>query len=156
MKVWDMAIKGFAIPPTVNYLSTNIKQSDRRSFNHTIPGIIESLQTVSANRIRIAFNHVNDKKASGIGHEDAVNKTSIELVQAAEAHCRVLLVQFSYEQILAETKNYSKSLGDILNALVELYAVDTCLHSLNNLLLVNTIINYVYCDSNMIYFINMI
>lgn len=58
----------------------------------------------------------------GESPEDAWNHTSIELVQAAEAHCRSFLVQRFVEWITSLT-TVSRELHEVLKLLCELYAV---------------------------------
>lgn len=70
---------------------------------------------------------------SGKVYEDAWNETSIELVAAAEAHCRVFIVE-TYFNAFNELKNISDELRVVLKQLMELYAVYTILRNVGDLL----------------------
>lgn len=85
---------------------------------------------------------------NGKVYEDAWNETSIELVTAAEAHCRAFLVE-TYSNTVNELKNVSKPLKIVLVHLLELYAVNTALSSTGDLLRV-FIINSTYYKSKTI------
>lgn len=63
-----------------------------------------------------------------------MNSTSIELAQAADAHCRSFIVQSAYEMTKNIGQNVSNSLATVIHNLIELYAIETCLKSLADLL----------------------
>lgn len=70
---------------------------------------------------------------SGLSLEDAWNETSIELVQAAEAHCRALIVKNFAETVRAYA-TISKELKQVMLQLCELYAVHSILKRLGDFL----------------------
>lgn len=70
---------------------------------------------------------------SGKVYEDAWNETAIELVSAAEAHCRVFLVE-TYYNAFNEITSISNELKVVLKQLMELYAVYTVLRNVGDLL----------------------
>lgn len=84
--------------------------------------------------MRLAFEHIENRKNLGYGPEDAANATSIELVEAAEAHCRAFLVQSSYEMTKNLGQTNSTALTTVIHLLLELYAIETCTRSLSDLL----------------------
>lgn len=88
--------------------------------------------------MRLAYEHIEQHKKRGLSNEDAVNRTSIELVQCAEAHCRAFLVQSAYETTKNIDKTLSPQLSAVIKQLVELYAIDTCLRLLGDLLRVSS------------------
>lgn len=90
-----------------------------------------------SSKVRLAYDHIENRKHLGFGPEDAVNATSIELVQAAEAHCRAFLVQSSYEMTKNIGLTASSSLTAVIQQLIELYALETCTNSLGDLLRVS-------------------
>lgn len=86
---------------------------------------------------------------SGRVYEDAWNETSIELVAAAEAHCRVFLVE-TYYNAFNELKKISNELRTVLKQLMELYAVYTILRNVGDLLRVSigsTSTNFIFAKS---------
>lgn len=82
----------------------------------------------------MAYEHIENRKNLGYGHEEAANQTSIELSHAAEAHCRAFLVQSSYEMTKNLGQTVSTSLATSIQLLIELYAIETCTKSLSDLL----------------------
>lgn len=88
-------------------------------------------------KIELASRHINEKVKIGRVHEDAWNETSIELVGAAEAHCRVFLIQ-TYYDVISEMKDVSEPLKKVLVQLLELYAVYIVLRSTGDLLRVSS------------------
>lgn len=85
----------------------------------------------------MAFEHVEERKNRGLSNEDAANQTSIELAQCAEAHCRAYLVQCAYEKTRNIDNTLSPELAAVIKQLTELYAIDTCLKLLGDLLRVS-------------------
>lgn len=90
-------------------------------------------------RLRVAYEKLEAYKLKGHTHEEAANLVSIELAAASDAHCRAFLVESSMKVIGVEAKNVSQAFGDVLRDLVELFAVDTCLKSLADIIRVSTI-----------------
>ena len=60
--------------------------------------------------------------------------TSIELVQASEAHCRAFIVHSSYEMIKIIQQNTTIELATVLQQLIELYATEACLKAAGDLI----------------------
>lgn len=88
-------------------------------------------------KVRLAYDHIENRKHLGFGPEDAANATSIELAQAAEAHCRAFLVQSSYEMTKNMALTSSSAFTTVIQQLIELYALETCTNSLGDLLRVS-------------------
>lgn len=84
-------------------------------------------------KIRLAYEHVENRKKLGHSHEEATNLSSIELAQSADAHCRAFLVQTAYEVTKNLKSTISTSLATVLQQFIELYAVDTCMKAIGDL-----------------------
>lgn len=84
--------------------------------------------------MRLAHEHIEKRKKQGQSYENAANATAIELVQCAEAHCRAFLVSSAYETTKDINKKLSPELSATIQQLIELYAIDTCMKSLGDLL----------------------
>lgn len=84
-------------------------------------------------KLRLAHAHLEQRKKKGYTYEHAANATSIELVQCAESHCRAFLVSSAYEMTKDLDKKLSPQLTKVIQQLIELYAIDTCLKSLADL-----------------------
>lgn len=85
----------------------------------------------------MAYEHIENRKKLGFSQEEASNQTSIELAQAAEAHCRAFIVQSSYEMTKNLGQTVTTSLATAILLLIELYAIETCTKSLSDLLRVS-------------------
>lgn len=85
----------------------------------------------------MAYQHLERRKKRGMSNENATNATSIELVQCAEAHCRAFLVRSAYECTKDLAKTHSPELTAVIHQLAELYAVDTCMKMIGDLLRVS-------------------
>lgn len=126
IKVWQQCVNGQPLTPTVQYLNEYSKDT-KLSLSKSVVDIIKALQQIAASKIELAARHINERAAKGLAPENAWNQTSIELVGAAEAHCRAFVVKTYYEKML--NVNVSAQLRTILNQLCELYAVNTLLKS---------------------------
>lgn len=84
-------------------------------------------------KIELASRHINERVQKGRIYEDAWNETSIELVAAAEAHCRAFMVE-TYYGVMKKINNISEPLRKVLNDLMELYAVHVALRCTGDLL----------------------
>lgn len=77
---------------------------------------------------------MNDRIKKGKSQEDAWNETSIELVAAAETHCRVFVVD-TYSTMMNEiVKKVSEPLKVVLLKLVDLYSAFVALKMTGDLL----------------------
>lgn len=90
-------------------------------------------------KLRLAHQHVEERKKDGQSFGKATNETAIELVHCAEAHCRSFLVQSAYEMIKDAECKCAPKLAIVIHQLVEIYAIDTCLKSIGDLLRVREI-----------------
>ncbi|XP_057330824.1 probable peroxisomal acyl-coenzyme A oxidase 1 [Microplitis mediator] len=133
VKACKQALAGDPLTPTVRYLSVLSKGGKRRPWKNTLTCIIVAHQAAAAGKIRTATDNIDRRIRQGESPEDAWNHTSIELVQAAEAHCRSFLVLRFAEWVKSLT-NVSKELHDVLKQLCEMYAVYWVLQRLGDFL----------------------
>jgi len=138
MKNWDWALQGKPLVPTSSYLSKFVKAQTHK-WNPSVTGIIEAIQAVSASKIRLAHQHLEQRKKNGQSYEHAANATGIELTQCAEVHCRSFLLSSAYEMTKDINKKVSPELAKVILQLVELYAVDTCTKLIADLVRFTTI-----------------
>lgn len=134
LKVWPEAVRGDKLVPTVAYLERAAHKNNLQRYVSSMPGIIMSLQAVAAGKIASAFNNIEKRKSVGNTQQEAANYTSIELVGAAEAHCRAFIVQSAYEMVEKLCSKLSQPLLEVLRQLIQLFAVDTCMKCLGDLL----------------------
>lgn len=82
----------------------------------------------------MAHLHLEDRKKKGQSYEHAANATGIELAQCAEIHCRAFLVSSSIHMTKEVYTKLSPELSKVVLQLVELYAVNTCIKLIADLL----------------------
>lgn len=92
------------------------------------------MYTFPYSKLRLAHQHLEERKRNGQTYEHAANATAIELVQAAESHCRAFLVSSAYEMTKDISLKLSPELSNVIQQLIELYAIDTCMKLLADLL----------------------
>lgn len=85
----------------------------------------------------MAYEHLEQRKRAGNTQEMATNLTSIELVGAADAHCRAFMLQAGFEMVEKSASTLSPALTNTLRHLIELHAVETCLKNMGDLLRVS-------------------
>uniref|UniRef100_A0AAG5DQ63 Acyl-coenzyme A oxidase n=1 Tax=Anopheles atroparvus TaxID=41427 RepID=A0AAG5DQ63_ANOAO len=140
LKAWLQAQRGQELVPTVQYLARFLSSNNRRvDWDDSISGIIRSLQTVAAGKLRLAAEHIEQRQKAGATQEEATNQTSIELARTADAHCRAFLVQSGYEMIEKACQTASPELARVLRSLYHLYTYDEALKALGDLLRFTTI-----------------
>ncbi|CAH2049992.1 unnamed protein product, partial [Iphiclides podalirius] len=123
-----------ALTPTVAYLKSAIAKSHER-WSNTVDGIRDGLQVVAMRKISYCVENITKIVNSGMSFEDAWNRTSIQLVAAAEVHCRVIVMTTFYEEVELLANAVSAELKEVLHQLVELYSVYWALEMLSDLLL---------------------
>lgn len=93
-------------------------------------GVIRILLTrvwaFSCSKIRLAFEHTEQRIRAGQSREHATNATSIELAAAADAHVRAYLVRNAVEQTANIRQQVSGPLATVIQQLIELHAIETC------------------------------
>lgn len=138
MKAWIQALVGKAMTPTVSYLVNFSKNSSSRWENNS-QGIITGFQAVAAGKTQAAYDVIQKHVKSGMDYEDAWNLSSVQLVNASEAHCRALICEVGWNEMLRISKTVSTNLGKVLLELAELYLLYWTLEKKGDLLLYSTI-----------------
>lgn len=137
IKAWNQALKNEKLTPTVEYLKNYVNRSTQReNWDGSPNGILRALQSAAAGKIALAYKHLEEKKKI-YSPEEAANQTGIELVQAAELHCQLFLLQSATSTINKVIKTVSPALAFVFRDILELYAVDLALRSLGSLLQVS-------------------
>ncbi|CAH0562110.1 unnamed protein product [Brassicogethes aeneus] len=130
IKIWQNK-KNIQKLPTVRYLDNAL--FNNRSYEKSVSWILSALQQVAAAKIDLANKHINDRVRQGKAYEDAWNETSIELVAAADAHCRTFLLDI-FNLTVNNFQLISPELKAVLTDLLELYAVHTAIRMTGDLL----------------------
>ncbi|KAI5632449.1 acyl-CoA oxidase domain-containing protein [Phthorimaea operculella] len=130
VKTWQNMDKT-VLTPTVAYLKT---ANNQMPWQNSIEGIIRGFEIVAMRKISSCVNNLQKKVESGLSYEDAWNMTSVQLVAAAEAHCRVVILRTNYEENSRLSAKSSPELRTVVHQLVDLYSVYWALERTNDLL----------------------
>ncbi|XP_045447152.1 probable peroxisomal acyl-coenzyme A oxidase 1 [Melitaea cinxia] len=131
-KAWGQALKGQPLSPSMAYLAD---KSPSSTFDGTLDGIIKSFQVVAKGKLSASVSSFEQYLASGLDPEDAWNKASIQLTNAAEAHARVLVLTAYKTEVERKTVTLSPPLKTVLHQLLELYFIFWTLEKMGDLLL---------------------
>lgn len=74
-------------------------------------------------KLNLAYTHLNERVRKGQAYEDAWNNTSVELVETAELHGRIIIIETFYKTVTDLKRSTSEELWIVLRQLLELYAV---------------------------------
>lgn len=135
-KAWNQALAGKKLPPTVEYLHKFKQSSGRIDWNPSVAGILHALQFTAAQKIASAYKHIEERKKI-YSPEEAVNQTGVELLKVAELHCQSFLLQSTIEMVEKTKPKVSPQIGEVLQKILKLYAVDLAIRLLGDLLQVN-------------------
>ncbi|PZC74069.1 hypothetical protein B5X24_HaOG208386 [Helicoverpa armigera] len=92
-------------------------------------------------KISWCVESMTNKIMSGMSQEDAWNTISIQLVSAAESHCRAIVISTFHEDMTRAMKTMSPQLAEVMGQLIELYAVFWALERVGDLLQYTSISN---------------
>ncbi|CAB3239672.1 unnamed protein product [Arctia plantaginis] len=138
LKVWR-EIDTVPVTPTIAYLKTVSSPGFQDKWENSIKGIVRGFQIVSMKKISSCVEIMTNKIMSGMSQEDAWNTTSIQLVSAAESHCRAIVLSTFHEDLSKMSSTVSAPLAEVLQQLLELYTVYWALEKYGDLLLYTSI-----------------
>ncbi|XP_068626287.1 acyl-coenzyme A oxidase 1-like [Battus philenor] len=137
VKVYKQAYEGKSLPPNTAYITKHLEA--KNSWVDSPEGIISGLQAVAASIIKqtceMLFQHIE----SGKSYADAWNLSLVQLVNASEAHARVVLCEMYWRETQTITSTVSKNLAIVLQQLAELYLYYWALEKRGDLLMFTTI-----------------
>ncbi|XP_059615511.1 probable peroxisomal acyl-coenzyme A oxidase 1 [Phlebotomus argentipes] len=133
------AAKNPDMSATVEYLKRFPDRSFLATWDGSIGGIVEAFEAVAAAKIRTAAQSIDRRLGEGKKSGQASNESSIELVAAADAHCRAFILRAGHEAMQKISGKVSPALASVLRDLLELYAVDAAQKALGDLLRFTTI-----------------
>ncbi|XP_017837257.1 probable peroxisomal acyl-coenzyme A oxidase 1 [Drosophila busckii] len=134
VKVYGHALTGEQLVPTVAYINEALKLQDFVNFDGSLECIVKAFQFVAANKVRVAYEQVDQRRQQGHSTEMAASLSGVFLTSAAELHGRAFLAQSAYTELLAMCKQVSPALADVLMVVLELYLVDACLNRIGDFL----------------------
>ncbi|KAL0851510.1 hypothetical protein ABMA28_007301 [Loxostege sticticalis] len=138
MKVWQMALQGKVLAPSVSYLVDSLKPN-KQSWQNTPEFIVKGFQHVAAGKIKDAFDAIQKHVKAGKDYEDAWNLASVQLIKASEAHSRAILCDVFWRGTIIKSSTASPGVAAVLDHLVQLYIVYWALETVGDLLLYSNI-----------------
>ncbi|XP_063394821.1 probable peroxisomal acyl-coenzyme A oxidase 1 isoform X1 [Cydia fagiglandana] len=136
VKTWQTGMEN--LTPTLAYFKTASSPGFSR-WENSVDGIVRGLQKVAMGKVATCVKNLKKRVDSGMPPEDAWNSTSVQLVSAAEAHCRVIITSTFHDEIKKLDSSVPAEVRLVLQQLVELYALYWALEKLNDLLLYTSI-----------------
>lgn len=134
MKAWQQAVQGKDMPPTVAYLKDAVSgRSGPQHWENSTASIVSAFQQMAAGKIKNCADNMDKRIRGGCSPEDAWNMTSIELVQCAEVHARVFIVQTFVSGV--EGLQVSLALRTVMTQLSDLYTIYTLLQNAGDFLI---------------------
>ncbi|KAJ0182750.1 hypothetical protein K1T71_002119 [Dendrolimus kikuchii] len=138
VKTWR-TMESHVLTPTVQYLKTASQEAFADKWSCTVENIIRGFQVIAMRKIKSCSESMEKRVMSGLSLADAWNRTSIQLVDAAEAHCRVIILTTFHEEVSKQSPTLSSELRVVLQQLVELYAAYWTLEKFKDFLLYTTV-----------------
>lgn len=135
VKMWNQAVQGKPLMPTVSYLQNYVgKQVQQFPWSDSVPVIISAFQAVVANKLRLACHRIEQRKSKGFTPEEATNLTGLELTQVAEVHGRWFVLQSAYEMFEKTCQKATAPLISVMQNLCKLVVYDEALRIRGDLL----------------------
>ncbi|XP_041975112.1 probable peroxisomal acyl-coenzyme A oxidase 1 isoform X2 [Aricia agestis] len=131
VKAWEQAHKGATLSPSMAYLSD---RSPVSAWDSSVDGIIRSFQKVSVGKLSEAVRSLKENSQK-MSPEDAWNMTSVQLIAAAEAHARAVVLSIFKMEVENSMFAASAELRGVMTSLLELYVVYWALEKTGDLLL---------------------
>lgn len=138
VKAWEQAEAGKPLTPTVSYLSQAVSGT-KVSWDCTPEGIIRSCKAVAAGKISASVASIRKRMKSGMSFEDGWELSAVQLVQAAEAHCRAVICDTYRKEILRLTTSSSPNVKVVMDQLTSLYLMHWALERTGDLLRYSTV-----------------
>ncbi|XP_014241830.1 probable peroxisomal acyl-coenzyme A oxidase 1 [Cimex lectularius] len=136
MKAWYQARTGTKLPLTTAYLTQN-ESLTKFPWSNTMLNVIAAYRQVAYGLIKETTGKVDRMIATGVQQEDAWNNYSISLVQCAQAHCRLFMIEKFFASV--KEANVSPHLRTVLMQLCELYGVYFLLNNLGFFLMYSSV-----------------
>ncbi|KAM3958972.1 acyl-coenzyme A oxidase 1 [Aphomia sociella] len=120
VKAWEQAEQRKPVTPTVSYL-THAVGGTKEIWDSSNEGIVRAFQRVAAGKISACVDCIRNQQKSGKDFEDAWQLTTIQLVAAAEAHCRAVIYSTYYSETKRLTASASPNVKSVMEQLCSLY-----------------------------------
>ncbi|KAL4713845.1 hypothetical protein ACJJTC_015499, partial [Scirpophaga incertulas] len=117
-KAWNEAQKGHTLSQTMAYLGD---KSLLKHWDNSLDCIVQGFQRVAASKLSRSMSNLEKYKKEGLCYEEAWNKTSVQLIAAAESHGRAVILSVFKSEVERTITSLSVSLQQVLRQLMELY-----------------------------------
>lgn len=146
VKSWNQALEGKPLMPTIQYLKTYADAPGKQyPWSDSPLAIVGAFQAVAANKLRLASDHIGQRKKTGSTAEEATSMTGLELIRVAEVHGRGFVLQCTYAAIEKACETAPPALAEVLRDLRRLVIYDEALKISGDLLRFTTM-----CDSDLV------
>ncbi|CAH3966603.1 probable peroxisomal acyl-coenzyme A oxidase 1 [Pieris brassicae] len=133
VKAWEVAESGVDVSPTVSYLN-RVNKHKELVWDNSMEGLIRYLEVVAEGKISHCVKNIREKMKTGMSYDDAWLLTTNQLVPAAEAHCRAVLMKVYHQESKRLTADSSLNLQKVIDQLVQLYIIFWSLEKTGDLL----------------------
>ncbi|XP_065349272.1 probable peroxisomal acyl-coenzyme A oxidase 1 [Cloeon dipterum] len=120
MKAYAKAQAGEQLSPTVEYLNRNRKF---RPWSNTVDSVVEGFKQIAAGKVAACALSLQRGVESGLSSEETWNRASVQLVDAAEAHCRAFITDRHLDMVRNGMNELSPALREVMAQLCDLYCV---------------------------------
>ncbi|XP_045771505.1 probable peroxisomal acyl-coenzyme A oxidase 1 [Maniola jurtina] len=132
-KTWDQIYKGhISVSPSMLYLADKTPLPE---WDNSLQGILKNFERVAKGKVSTSISSLDKYRKSGLSPEDAWNKASVQLIAAAEAHARVILLSVYKTEIERRASTLSAPLATVLHQLLEMYYIYWTLERIGDFLL---------------------
>ncbi|CAH2989665.1 unnamed protein product [Chilo suppressalis] len=118
VKMWEQVEQGNAVTPTLEYLT---RHQNKEIWDESPEGIIRAFESVSAGKVKGCVASLRKHMKDGLDYEDAWQLTTVQLVAAAEAHCRAILSRVYWTETVRVSAGSSSEVRAVLHQLAALY-----------------------------------
>ncbi|KAJ8736599.1 hypothetical protein PYW08_007255 [Mythimna loreyi] len=138
VKAYKQAEASQPLTPTVSYLAHAFSGS-KATWDSRPDGIIRSFQAVAAGKIAASVRNIRKRLQAGLSEIDAWELSTIQLVAAAEAHCRAVIADTYRKEIVRLTANSSPNVKVVMDQLTTLYLYYWALEKTGDLLIYTSV-----------------
>ncbi|XP_028156323.1 probable peroxisomal acyl-coenzyme A oxidase 1 [Ostrinia furnacalis] len=133
VKSWEQMEEGKPLTPTLAYLIQS-RDGNQAKWDDSPEGIIRAFHAIAAGRITSCVNSIRKHVRNGMDYEDAWQLTTVQLVGAAEAHCRAVICRVYRDETIKMTAECSPGVKTVLDQLSMLYLLYWSLEKTGDLL----------------------
>ncbi|XP_053611144.1 probable peroxisomal acyl-coenzyme A oxidase 1 [Plodia interpunctella] len=120
VKTWEQAEEGKPVTPTLSYIMRAVN-GERVLWDSSPEGIVKAMESVAAGKVSSCVKSMRRHLQCGKDYEDAWELTTVQLVAAAEAHCRAVICNVYHKETARLTASSSPEVKVVMAHLNTLY-----------------------------------